>query len=717
MLRGLGITLALACCAAIEGQQYAISTVAGGAPPATPVTAVNTSIGQPHNAAVDSAGNVYFSSGNAVFKLSTSGNLALVAGNSRMGYSGDGGPATQAQLNQPLGVALDGSGNLYIADSQNQVVRMVNPAGIISTIAGNGVAGYSGDGGPATFYDPNTNMGILNNPFGVAVSKSGNLYIADNANHAVRIVTPDGNINTFAGNFVLNFGYTGDGGAASNSQLTYPTDVAVDSTGIVYIADFGNFVIRQVTTDGNIHTFAGNNTNGFSGDGGAATSGALYEPFGVATDSSGNVYVTEYGDGRIRKITGGSTNKISTIAGNGTLGFGGDGGAGTSAELNVPRGLAVDGGGNIYIADWGNNRLRKISGSNITTAAGNGLTSYSGDSGMAVQAQLNAPNGVAVDAAGNLYVADTLNNAVRQITPKGVITTFAGTGTAGFSGDGSAANKAQLNAPQGVAVDTSGNVYIADSGNYRVRVVGTNGNISTFAGNGSPGSGGDGGAAASATFYLPSAVAVDKAGNVYIADYEVGVVRKVTNGNITTVAGNGGTGFSGDGGPATSAQLNGPSALTLDPAGNLYIATLGDSRVRMVSTNGVISTIAGNGSDGYTGEGQPATLAELAAPTGVAADASGNVFISMSGNRVMKVGTDGTLSTIAGNGLPGYNGDGGPAVNGQLNIPAGIAMDAAGNLYVADSANNALRMLSVVKPSNSSISRWPEGRPSLQSSR
>jgi sugar lactone lactonase YvrE len=468
---------------------------------------------------------------------------------------------------------------------------------------------------------------MLNHPYGLAVDKKGDLFIADNGNHAIREVTPDGNIETFAGNQTFNFGYSGDGGPANFSQLTYPTDVAVDSSGNVYIADYGNFVIRQVTTDGTIHTYAGNNTIGFSGDGGAPTSAALYQPFGVAVDSSGNVYIAEYGDSRIRKVTTGTGAKISTIAGNGTYGFAGDGAAATSAELNFPHGLCVDSSGNIFIADFGNNRIRKIvSGGNISTFAGNGLTSYSGDSGGATQAQFNTPSGVAIDAAGNIYVADTINNAVRQITTKGVISTFAGTGTAGFSGDGSAANKGQLNAPQGVAVDAAGNVYIADSGNLRVRVVGTNGNISTFAGSGSPGYGGDGGAATSATFYLPSAVATDKSGNVYIADYQVSVVRKVVSGGtISTVAGNGMTGYSGDGGMAVAAQLNGPSAVAVDSTGNLYITQLIDSRARMVSAQGVITTIAGTGANGYSGEGLPALSSQLASPGGVVADGKGNV--------------------------------------------------------------------------------------------
>jgi uncharacterized protein (TIGR03437 family) len=690
------VLLALSCSCALA-QQYTISTIAGGAPPPTPVAATSTSIGQPRNVTVDSAGNIYFSSNNTVFKQSASGTVAVFAGNSRAGYSGDGGPALNAQFNRAAGIAIDTGGNVYISDSLNNVVRKVTTDGMINTIAGTGTPSYTGDGGPAV-------QATLDQPLGLALDKKGNLYIADNFNHAIREVTTDGNITTFAGNYVLSYGFTGDGGPATAAQLTYPTDVAFDSTGNLYIADYGNFMIRQVTTDGIIHSYAGTNVNGFSGDGGLATSGLssdpaeLFEPFGVALDASRNLYITEYGDSRIRMVapgSGSSQGTLSTFAGNGTAGFAGDGSAAKSAELNIPRGICVDSSGNIYVADWANNRVRKIvSGGTISTVAGSGILSYSGDGGTATKAQLNTPGGVAVDAAGNIYISDTGNNVVRQVTAKGVISTFAGTGTAGFSGDGSAANKAQLNGPQGVAVDNAGNVYIADAGNLRVRVVGTNGNISTFAGSGSPGYTGDGGPATSAKFYLPGAVSTDKSGNVYIADFQACVVRKVVaSGTISTVAGNGGCGYGGDGGPATAALLNDPAGIGLDPSGNLYITELGDNRVRMVSTTGTITTIAGNGADGYTGESVPALSSKLAAPNGVVADASGNVYISMAGNRIMQVAGGGILATLAGTGAPGYSGDGGPATAALFNSPSGIAMDSSGRFYIADATNNAVRML------------------------
>jgi len=289
-----------------------------------------------------------------------------------------------------------------------------------------------------------------------------------------------------------------------------------------------------------------------------------------------------------------------------------------------------------------------------------------------------------VDAAGNLYIASDVSSRIRKVTASGVISTVVGNGTRGFSGDGGPAASAQLNFPYGVAVDVVGNLYIADDGNNRVRKVSAGGVISTVAGNGTFGFGGDGGPATSAQLYEPSGVAVDVAGNLYIADTANNRVRKVTvAGVISTVAGNGTSGFSGDGGPATSAQLNLPSGVVVDVADNLYIADTINNRVRKVTVAGVISTVAGNGTAGFSGDGGPATSAQLNAPNGVAVDAAGNLYIA-DGNNVVREVTAGAISTVAGNGKIGFSGDGGPATSAQLNVPSGVALDAAGNLYIAE---------------------------------
>ena len=317
---------------------------------------------------------------------------------------------------------------------------------------------------------------------------------------------------------------------------------------------------------------------------------------------------------------------IITVAGNGSIGFGGDAGPATSANVYNPLGVAVDTGGNLYIADQNNNRIRKVNPSGIiSTLAGNGTQTDTidgpggnpaddlGDSGPATSASLTLPTGAAVDSAGNLYIADQGNNRIRKVTPGGTISTVAGNGTAGFTGDGGQASSTSLNQPNAVAVDTAGNLYIADRSNHRVRKVATGGIISTVAGDGTATFAGDGGPAAGAALNLPSGVAVDTAGNLYISDFANSRVRKVdhTTGFISTVAGNGTFGFFGDGGPATVAYLNSPAGLAVDGSGNLYIADFSNQRIRRVNPAGIISTVAGNGTAGFSGDGGSATSASL----------------------------------------------------------------------------------------------------------
>jgi len=672
------LVLALIATISAPAQEYTIFTIAGGAPPPTPAPALTASIGSPDGVATDTGGNIYFTSVNCVFKVDISGTLTRLAGNARLGYSGDGGPASSAQLNSPQGLAVDGAGNLYIADFGNRRVRKISPNGTITTVAGNGNPGFSGDGGPAT-------SARLADPSGVAVDPAGNLYIADSSNHRVRKVSSDGLITTVAGNGTQ--GFSGDGGPATSAELNWPLGVATDATGNLYIADYASNRVRKVSPNGTI-TSVGYVTP-FPGGGGGFWSPALSEPWSVAVDSAGNLYIADFGHSRVLKVSSGGS--IISAVGSGTIGFSGDGGPAAGAQLKNPAGVALDAAGNLYIADQGNYRVREVSADGIITSiAGNGTKSFSGDGGLAARARLLYPVGMAVDRTGNVYIADTANNRVRRISSNGIIVTVAGGGTAGL-GDGGPATSAQLKNPVGVALDAAGNLYIADQVNYRVRKVSASGIIITVAGNGTQGFSGDGGPATSAQLYYPTGVAVDGAGNLYIADSGNNRVRKVSSGVITTVAG-GGTGGLADGGTATSAQMDWPVGLAVDAAGNLYISD--GQRVRKVSPSGIITVVAGNGTWGFSGDGGPAASAQLNGPQGMALDPAGNLYITEYYNHcVRKVSPSGIITTAAGDGTMGFSGDGGPATSAQLHYPQGLAVDSTGSVYVADTGNSVIRIL------------------------
>ncbi len=657
------IWIALAAAWGLRGQGFILSTFAGGAPPKTPVAATQVTITGIGGVAADGQGGVYFTALDCVFRVDANGVMTRVAGNARAGFSGDGGPATEAQLWSPGGLALDGAGNLYIADTGNARVRKVTAAGVITTVA------------------------ALGAPMGVAVDGQGNVYVADSLNNRIQKVSPNGDITTVAGGGPPLVGWDGDGGPATGATLASPSGVAVDGGGNLFIADTNHYRVRKVAAPGIITTVAGSGVEGNSGNGNAATSAQLGQVMGVAVDAAGNVYIADSESQRIWKVTTGGT--ITTAAGNGGYGgyggYSGDGGSATRALLFSPLGVAVDGQGNIFIADADNDRIRKVNAAGtITTIAGDGdFNTYSGDGGPAVAAQLDYPRGVAVDGSGNLFIADTWNERVRMVTAGGGIGTVAG-------------NEAPwLTSPVAVAADGSGSVYVADDIGAKVMKVSPGGAVAAFAGTGAVGYAGDGGAAVSAELDSASAVAVDAAGNVYIADEGNHVVRKVdAAGTITTVVGNGSAGFSGDGGPAKSATLDAPGGLAIDGAGNLYIADSGSGRIRKVPAAGTITTVAGNGSQGFAGDGGAAVNAKFNYPRGLAVDGKGNLYIADAfNNRVRMVTPGGRIYTVAGDGEAGYSGDGGVAAGGRLNAPMGVAVDGQGNVYVADAGNNAVRKL------------------------
>ncbi len=627
---------------------------------------------------------------NSVLKLSASGTLTVVAGNGLEGYSGDGGPATMASLAKPLGIYVDSSGNLLIADSDNHRIRRVDTNGIITTVAGSSTGGFSGDQGPAT-------SAKLAYPADVTVDSHGNMFIVDTGNIRVREVTTDGVINTIAGTGVQKS--AGDGGPAVNASFVFPENIALDSQGNIFISDTADSTIRKIGAGGIISTYAGIHQFGYSGDGGPATSAALTYPQGLRLDASGTLYFVDSASNRVRKIT--AAGVISSIAGDGQPRFSGDGGPAVNAELDSPGSLAFDASGQLVISDNANQRVRRIGLTGvITTILGTGAADSLQDGGPATSASLASPSALALDKAGNLYIADIENQRVREVRTDGTIITFAGNGSNAFSGDGGQATQAALSYPSGLAFDGAGNLYIADRNNHRIRRVSAAGVITTFAGNGQGGFAGDGGPAASAVLAYPSGVAVDSSGNVYISDTGNARIRKVsTSGVITTIAGTSTAGYTGDGASALNATLSNPTGLAFDSSGNLYIADSSNNVVRMIDKSGVIRTVAGSAKP-TGGDGGPAVNASLASPAAIILDNAGNLYITDTHNsRVRFVNTSGTISTIAGTGISGFSGDGGLATLAQMEFTSGLALDGNGTLYISDEDNNRIRALLSAAPS------------------
>ena len=591
------------------------------------------SLNVPFGVTMDSAGNLYVAEyqGRRVRKVTPDGIITTIAGNGSPVVSGDGGAATEAGLGQlPAALAIDPAGNLYIAVSGSGVVRKVAPNGIITTVAGSGRGGPLGDGGPAT-------QANLINPIGLALDRQGNLYIADPVAFRVRRVTPEGTISTFAGGGI----FVGDDRPAT-SAFVVPTGLAFDAEGNLLIADFSNNRIRKVSTAGIITTIGGTGQAGFLGDRGLALGATFNQPFAVATDGGGGVIICDRGNSRVRRISAGGT--VTTIAGNGQYRLARDGAA-LDAQFRVLEGLALDSAGNLIVSERGGHRLRRIGrDGTIRVLAGNGTPGFSGDGGPALNALVNTPFGVAVDRQDNVYFADQLTLRVRKIDTRGTISTVAGNGLPGFgvaTGDGGPAVQASLSVPSGIAVDADGNLYIAETSGHRIRKVNPQGIISTFAGNGQQGFSGDGVPATSTSLNAPTGLATDSAGNVYIADPgNVRVRRVAPNGMISTFAGNGRPGPSDEGGPAINAQFLNPSRIAVDPDGNVYISDQDNARVRRVDRQGLIATIAGSGQSAFAGDGGPPVRAALNLPGSLAIDRSGMLYIADQGNwRVRAVTT------------------------------------------------------------------------------
>jgi sugar lactone lactonase YvrE len=790
----------------------------------------------------DAEGNIYFPDAkyDVIRRIdTTTGIVTLFAGQIGVKTSttplcagdvdklGDGCLATQAIFNIPRCVRFDHAGNLIVADASHQVIRSIDKTThIVSVLMGkaNTTSAKPPSNSATTLSTPSTT--VLDNPFYMEFDPAGNMIVTNSSgNFATIALAVNGLIDpvnsvvyTLAGTGVAK-ATGGNNGLATAATFSGSRGIGIDASENIYIAEFGGYEIRRISSPGVngqvtlnainsavITDYAGNGTNANAGDGGLATAAEITAPEVVAFDNAGNVLIGQNPPTNVVRSVNPTTNIISTYAGSGVGSFSGDGGPAAQAAFNGITGMKVNLAGRISEFDDTNNRIRNIYpvpfflgssvgsttasqnvaiqataavtasttiisnseftigapsgctlgqaiaanayctfpiefipagpglrsaqlqitdsnghiyndallgvglapaaafyGAPVTTITGNGTSGSSGNLGAASAALVNAPRGGAFDTYGNFYFADSGNNVIREVSKKaGTITIVAGTGTGGYSGDSGAATSAQLKNPTGIAIDPAGNLYIADAGNNRIREVNANtGIITTIAGTGTASYTGDAGLASAATLNNPSGVAIDNAGILYVADTGNNALRAFVpnTGIIVTLAGDGTAGYSGDGGVPQLAELNAPTAVTVDVAGNIYVADTGNAIIRrIVPTNsGIInfqaniSTYAGTaGGDANSGDGSPAATASLLTPSDVGVDAAGNLYIASGGQVRMVNASSGIIATIAGTGASGnYSGDGDSALETVLPSPANnLAVDQIGNIYLSDTAGN-----------------------------
>jgi sugar lactone lactonase YvrE len=679
----LAALLGLLATPAARSQSFTVGTLAGNAGQGSnDGTGSSVRFNSPGGVAVDSAGNIYVAdtANHTIRKITSGGAVSTLAGLAGLSGSADGS-GSSARFNQPLGIAVDINGTVYVADTGNHTIRKITSGGVVSTLAGS--AGNSGSlnatGTNALFYEPE----------GVAVNSTGTLiFVADTWNHMIRQITSNGIVSTLAG----SAGTSGTNNGTGTGALFYqPQGVTVDVLGNVYVADTANATIRMITAGGVVTTLAGS-PGVYGSANGSGTAAQFYQPSSVSVDTNGNIFVADTLNHMVRMVTSGGT--VSTLAGAAGV-YGSANGASGTARFYLPQGIAVS-GTNVYVADTGNGTIRQLSSSSgvVTTLAGS--PSVGSVDGLGTAALFAWPQGAAIDSGGNIYVGDTYNHTIREVTPAGLVSTFAGSAGASGTNDGSGGG-ARFYGPQGVSIDTGGTLFVADTANHTIRKVTSGGSVSTFAGTAGS-SGVTDATGLAAQFNGPQAVAIASSGVAYVADTGNHTIRKITAAGVTTTfAGVAGSAGSIDGtspGDGTNiAHFFSPSGIAVDSGGNVFVADTGNHTIRKITSGGAVSTIAGlpgvwGNSDGTN------RAARFFQPRGLTVDSSGNVFVLDSGNHTIRMltlsGTNWVVSTVAGQPDVGGFADGSGSA-AQFYYPGGIGVNASGLFGVADSGNSVVR--------------------------
>jgi sugar lactone lactonase YvrE len=631
--------------------------------------------GTPGAVARDGAGNIYVADpfNNTIRKISPDGAVTTVAGST--GFSGStDGVGSVARFKSPSGIAIDGAGNLFVADTGNHTIRKISPAGLVTTFAG--LAGSAGATNGAG------NLARFSSPFGVMVDQNNNVYVADTFNDTIRIITPTGVVSTLAGTAGVSGAKDKTGAAAT---FTHPVSLAMDSNGNIYVADTGNDLIRKIAPGAVVTTLAG--TVGVTGSADGTNGTARFNsPYAITVDSTDAIYVADTLNNTIRKIT--LSGVVTTPAGLAGVAGSADG-VGNQARFTSPTGLAAGNGTDLVVADFGNASVRRVTGEGTTVTTVSGVASAVGSQdGSANAALFNFPAGTAVDAGGNVYVADEQNHVIRKITPLGDVSTFAG--TSGVAGTNDAnRTSAKFNRPLGVAFDGGGSLYVADSHNHTIRKITPDGTVTTLAGQAGT-TGTNDGFGAAAQFNTPFSLTIDALTNIYVADTFNHAIRKITAlGEVSTLAGTINVLGTNDG-TGTAASFSFPEGIAVDPDGNVFVTDDGNSAVRKITPAGVVTTFAGViGSPGNSdGVG---SAARFNFPFGLVMDASRNLYVAdTASHTIRKITPAGAVTTLGG--VSGVFGNvDGTGDSARLNNPQGIAVDGNGTLYISDKGNQVIR--------------------------